>query len=302
MIVFFAAAAMLFFVCVVVCCIVIAMNKTNKPSKTSNPSTSTPPGNMKSLPIDSNTLKKNTSPWHVLGFGGDEKTMSVSGSKIVYNLKKNTSGGQSGGMFKANPHKLFPATEMKLRYDVTLADSFPLHPDSGKALSGKLWGFCLGKSSKDCATGGNYNPTQGSIRVTFNAEKNLVATGYVYPTASSSNAAWNPQGAVYKKMGHATNKGHKLFLNKGTQLPLKRGTNTVDVYVKLNTPGKSDGIFRLIVNGKSTEVTDAVFRNDASVKLTSLNGNVFLGGSGKQYELDYETSISISNVYIQKIK
>jgi hypothetical protein len=299
MIVFFVAAAMLFFVCVVVCSIVIVMNKKSKPKNPKKPST--PPGNMKSVQINSNTLKKNTSPWHVLGFGGDEKTMSVSGSKIVYNLKKNTSGGQSGGMFKANPHKLFPATEVKLRYDVTLADSFPLTPDKGKALSGKLWGFCLGKSSKDCATGGNYNSSQGSIRVTFNAEKNLVATGYVYPTASSSNAAWNPQGSVYKKLGHATNKGHKLFLNKGNQLPLKRGSNTVDVYVKLNTPGKSDGIFRLTVNGKTTEVTDAVFRNDASVKLVSLNGNVFLGGSGKMYELDYETSISISNVYIQKI-
>jgi len=259
------------------------------------------PLGMKSLKIDSKTLVKNKPPWHIHGFGGDRNTMSVSGSKIVYNLRKHKSGGTSGGMFKANPHHMFPASEMKLRYDLTLSDNFPLSPDAGKALSGKLWGFCLGKKLKDCATGGNYNPGMGSVRVTFNAEDSLVATGYVYPTATDSKSAWSRQGANYRRLGHATNKGHKLFLNKGSQLPLKRGKNSIELYVKLNTPEKPDGVFRLTVNGKTTAVTDAVFRNDSSVKMTSLNGNVFLGGSGKQYELDYETSVSISNVSIQKL-
>lgn len=262
-----------------------------------------PPGDNtktgKKVPITSDTLKKkNTDPWHIAGFGGDESTMSVSDKGIVYRLKKNTSGGQSGGMFTANPYKMFPADEAQLQFDVFLPESFPLKPDKNKMLGGKLWGFCIGKNFKDCATGGNYNSSQGSVRMTFNAKNSLVATVYVYPPAKNSDDAWKKQGSQYKKYGDPTSKGHKLFFGKGNAMPLKHGWNSVTLYVKLNSPGKKDGVIRATVNGVTNEVKDANLRTESSVKLTNLKGNVFLGGSGKQWEIDRNVDVTVANVHV----
>jgi len=251
------------------------------------------------VPIANGMLTKNTEPWNIAGFGGDESSISVAGGSVVYRLKKNTSGGESGGMFTANPHNVFPTEAAQLEFDVFLPDTFPLKPDSKiKMIGGKLWGFCLGKQFKDCATGGNYNADKGSVRMTFNAKESLVATVYVYPPAKSSDDAWGKQGDGYKKVGHATNKGHKLFFGTGNTMPLKHGWNSVSLYVKLNTPGQKDGVIRSTVNGVTNEVSDAVLRGDGSVKLTSLKGNVFLGGSGKEWEFDRDVDVSITNVHI----
>ena len=251
------------------------------------------------VPITADALKKNTDPWNISGFGGDEKSMSIDGNSIVYRLKKNTSGGESGGMFTSNPHKLFPTEAARLEFDVFLPDTFPLQPDSKiKMIGGKLWGFCLGKQFKDCATGGNYHSDKGSVRMTFNAKDSLVATVYVYPAAKSSDDAWGKQGGEYKKYGHATNKGHKLFFGSGNSMPLRHGWNSVSLYVKLNTPGQKNGEIRTTVNGVTNQVSDAVLRDDTAVKLTNLKGNVFLGGSGKEWEFDRDVDVSITNVHI----
>lgn len=250
------------------------------------------------IPVTSNMLKKNTDPWNISGFGGGDNAISVSGDSVVYQLKKNTSGGQSGGMFTSNPYKKFPTEEARLEFDVFLPDTFPLKPEKNKMLGGKLWGFCIGKQYKDCATGGNYNPSQGSVRMTFNAEDSLVATVYVYPPASSSDDAWKKQGKQYQQYGHATNKGHKLFLGKGKAMPLKHGWNSVSLYVKLNTPGNPDGIIRSTVNGVTNEVKDANLRHDASIKMISMKSEVFLGGSGKEWEIDRDVTVQIANVHI----
>lgn len=251
------------------------------------------------LSITSDTLKKkNTDPWYIAGFGGDESTMSVKGDGIVYRLKKNSSGGQSGGMFTSNPLKKFPTDEAQLQFDVLLPESFPLKPGKNKILGGKFWGFCIGKNFKDCATGGNYNSSQGSVRMTFNAKDSLVATVYVYPPAKNSDDAWKKQGSQYKKYGDAGSKGHKLFFGKGSKMPLKHGWNSVSLYVKLNSPGKKNGIIRATVNGVTNEVKDAHLRSDSSVKLTNLKANVFLGGSGKQWEFDQDVDVTIANVHI----
>jgi hypothetical protein len=251
------------------------------------------------VPITSSMLKKNSDPWNIAGFGGDEKSMSIKGDAIVYRLKKNMTGGNSGGMFTANPLKKFPTEEIRLEFDVFLPDNFPLKPDANiEIVGGKLWGVCLGKQFKDCATGGNYSASSGSVRITFNAEKDLVATVYVYPTATSSDAAWKDQGAEYKRYGDAGKKGHKLFLGKGKAMPLRHGWNSVSLYVKLNTPKKQDGVIRATVNGVTNQVSDAVLRNDAAVKLNNLKGNVFIGGSGKAWEFNRDVDVSIKNVHI----
>jgi hypothetical protein len=253
-----------------------------------------------SVPItDSMLTKKNTDPWNIAGFGGDEKSMSIKDDAIVYRLKKNMSGGESGGMFTANPLKKFPTEEAQLEFDVFLPDNFPLKPEANiDIVAGKFWGFCLGKQFKDCATGGNYSSTAGSVRITFNAEKSLVATVYVYPTASSSNDAWGNQGSEYKKYGDAGSKGHKLFLGKGNAMPLRHGWNSISLYVKLNTPKEKNGVIRATVNGVTNQVSDAVLRNDGAVMLNNLKGNVFIGGSGKAFEFDRDVEVSIKNVHI----
>jgi hypothetical protein len=76
---------------------------------------------------------------------------------------------------------------------------------------------------------------------------------------------------------------------------------TVEQYVKLNTPGLSDGVGRVWINGHLTwESTHVRFRNGAASRINQLHVNVYHGGLGiPKAPIHYRiASIAVSHAYI----
>ena len=76
---------------------------------------------------------------------------------------------------------------------------------------------------------------------------------------------------------------------------------TVEQYVKLNTPGQSDGVGRVWINGHLTwESTHVRFRNSAASRINQLHVNVYHGGLGiPKAPIHYRiASIAVSHSYI----
>jgi hypothetical protein len=216
-------------------------------------------------------------------------------------LVKNATGGSSGGGFKANPHKTFPATGVQFGYSVHFPDDF-----SWKK-GGKLPGVCWGTSSSECATGSNWSKQSGSFRVMWREDGQAIGYAYLAVTGSGSkagNTAMKDQGSQFTKMvrlNQSNKSGLDIWHTNGTKLQFKKGWNTVNMRLVMNSPGKKDGTIELTVNGTTNTVTDAQLRLSDSVKFNSANIVAFRGGNGEAWEGDTDTSLQFKNFTISKI-
>lgn len=70
----------------------------------------------------------------------------------------------------------------------------------------------------------------------------------------------------------------------------------IEQYLKLNTPGKQDGILKAWIDGKQVyEKSDVRLRNISSIKIESVWMNIYHGGTKKP---NREMSLYLDNVVI----
>jgi hypothetical protein len=251
-------------------------------------------GNRTTLAITSGMFdKKKLPPWNIDYIGNRERLQASNGQiKLIYG--KNAHGGGGGAKFTAYPGK-FPREELTFGYDVYFPDSFEWKK------GGKLPGMCIGKSAKECATGGDWKKDEGSARIMWRSKdgKNAYAIAYIYmPIEGEPVKAYNKQGPVYKKATDpGTRTGHDVWHG---ELPIKKGWNRMSLYVKMNTPGKTDGILELQVNGVKRRAADVRWRDNKEVRINNINFVSFFGGSGDDWNSpSHETYTLYKNVFIQ---
>jgi hypothetical protein len=190
------------------------------------------------------------------------------------------------------PRDIFPCEACKCKFDVWLADNFPLEKTQTRNVGGKLGGFRIGSGN---ASGNRYTPNAATYRLVFNAGGYV--NPYLYPETkkeyTGNKIPWSlldqKQGvqdvsAVYSgvHVWHPTkiddeNKDgmNGMFLKKGQW-------NRVSMYCKLNTPGKYDGILELKVNGIKRKLSDVRYRNDKAL-IGGFQLETFFGGSDMSY-------------------
>ncbi len=186
------------------------------------------------------------------------------------------------------PRGIFPAEQARVRFSIWFADNFPWDKAPGHKVAGKLGGFRIGTGS---ASGANYSKTGATYRVVF--DDGGVANGYLYPqiakdSRGNRNIGWDlaDQGEGLKKVSGISSGIHVW----GNEFKLYRGRwNNFEMFIKLNTPGKKDGIMELTVNGVSRRITDVRYRND-NAKINSFHLQPFFGGSTVEFAPKSNTS------------
>jgi len=249
------------------------------------------------IPVSEYPFKKDTAPWFPHS-NTDTESIRLNDGSLEVTLKKNMTGGSSGGGFNANPHKVFPTEGIEFSYRVYFPDDF----DFSKG--GKLPGVCWGKTSGVCATGGDWSPTSGSFRVMW--REGGQGIGYAYlavtgPGAKAGNKAMENQGGDFTKsvnLNSSNKSGLDIWFKKGPKLQFKKGWNTVWMNLKMNTPGSKDGHISLKINGTENTVKDAVLRNESSVKFNSANIVAFRGGNGKEWESNSDSFVRFKDFSI----
>lgn len=257
-------------------------------------------GSGQSIPIGSYPFPKNTAPWYTET--GGNNAISASDGILKIQLKKHSTGGSSGGGFKANPHKTFPCNGVELSYMVKFPDDF----DWKKG--GKLPGVCWGTGSWDCSTGSNWSTRTGSFRVMWRESGQAIGYAYLAVTGSGSHAGNTAMdlghGDAFKKsvrLNQSNKSGLDIWHKHGTQLQFKKGWNTVTMRLEMNTPGSADGVLSLTVNGNTNTVKDAILRTDKKTQFNNANIVAFRGGNGKDWEGDTDTHLEFKNFTIRKL-
>jgi hypothetical protein len=198
-------------------------------------------------------------------------------------------GNSSNSNFDIAPPGFFPADEVRVSFFLYFDDRFPWSPTPAMPkIGGKLGGFEIGQGS---ASGGNFSTTGASFRITFANEGGLL--GYVYPQVrrafrdddKGSSISWDllDQSAAFQRISKIT-KGVHVFVPEGGKqgdfdLELKKGRwNEIEMYAKLNTPGKYDGVLELTVNGVKKRTEHARLRH-TGIRLQAFKLHPFFGGS-----------------------
>jgi hypothetical protein len=214
---------------------------------------------------------KKSAPWYISSWSNSNAVSSGSdGLKVSY--KAGSVGMSSGTGFKSNPSKSLPAESATVSYSVFFPNSFDFRR-GGKAGCG----VCLGTKVYECDTGGEHSKSGGSVRVVW--KENGQGVAYMYlPT----QAPLGVQSAAFKRVADDPDRtGIHLF--EKSALRFKKGWNAVSLTVKLNSPSASDGVLRIKINGVTEELTDVVYRRDATVKINTMVFSTFFGGSTKDY-------------------
>ncbi len=244
------------------------------------------------LPVDTMLVKKKA-PWNTQYVGSPER-LSVNNGVLKMRYGKNAHGAPSGAKVSAVPLGKFPMDSIVLGYEVYFPESFVWKK------GGKLPGVCLGTTSKQCATGGDWEKNEGSFRMMWRSKDNKTAylIGYVYlPVEGHYQKAYNRQGPAYKRVtdpGERT--GHDMWHG---ELPIQKGWNSVEMKIKLNTLNKRDGSVEVTVNGKTRRVDDIVWRDSSKVKISNINWVTFYGGGSNDWNSPtHETYTEYRNIYI----
>lgn len=191
-------------------------------------------------------------------------------------------GGSTGVNMTLAPSGILPAESCRLRFKVFFDSGFPWGDDMPKS-GGKVIGFRIGSGD---ASGGNYSSTGATYRVTWSY--NGALWPYLYPqTKGGSARTWDnmDQSAEVQGVGKISAGIHLWKSGKGEGWPLRAKTgqwNTVEMYCKLNTPGKKDGVLELTVNGQTRRISTVRYRND-NAKINGVQVHPFFGGGTMDY-------------------
>jgi hypothetical protein len=198
-----------------------------------------------------------------------------------------------------NEHStIAPADDVTLSYQVLLEPGWCW---GGGSKAGKLMGLWFGESAKKSGgTGGEWSPSSGSLRLIWLDDGE--PTAYVYYSKTSNTDAsrsdMGDQDPEYSKFTRASGTaGHLSFGGKFAKF--KVGSwNDVSLRVKLNTPGKRDGIMSMTVNGKTQTYGKMMWRNGANQKVQGVLFQLFHGGNDKSFSCNKTTYAQVRNVRV----
>ena len=172
-------------------------------------------------------------------------------------------------------------SQCRVKFSLYFADNFPWDATSTHSVGGKLGGFSIGTGE---ASGGNFSPTGSTYRLTFHAGG--AALGYLYPevkqSISSHNIGWAlaDQSPQLQQVSEINDGIHIWSTNP---LHFKKGQwNAIEMYMKLNTPGKYDGVMELVVNGSKLSLNTVRYRNDNAI-INEWALDTFFGGGSLAY-------------------
>lgn len=255
--------------------------------------------NFTSLSVTGEPWKVGNTVWNTwLAEYADRFSTSKNGKNLILEFARRQVSLESGARFLSSPKQAFPSEELTFRYQVYFTRGFNF------VISGKLPGIMLGTYQEGYSTGKDYNDGQGSFRPSWQAEKNTkkaYIAPYMYGAHGSFDEAFKSQGpktaATLSGGGRA---GIHLWETDSDHLNLKSGWNTVELAIKLNSPGVSNGKVRVRVNGKEKSLDDVSFRDKEETKIQSITVVSFFGGSSKYHMTPgYRQAVKMRNFQLR---
>lgn len=232
--------------------------------------------------------------WWIKNWTNEERSQMTAES-LKMTCAPGSWGMDSGTGFHALPFLGFPNEHMAYEYAVFFEDDFEW------VKGGKLPGIAFGRGD-ETASGGEWKRDAGSMRVMWRERGQAI--GYLYlPTEIAKNGKRDgtilAQSNDFKEAAdRALGKpaGIDLFFHKRAGLRLKRGAwNTIRIEVKLNDPGKRNGLLRLTVNGQTRDLDDVVYRKSADIKINMVLTQVFFGGGSREWCAKKKETVSLKD-------
>lgn len=126
------------------------------------------------------------------------------------------------------------------------------------------------------------------------------AIGYAYPCLGDGQRSFDAQGDAFKavakvKGGAGIDMWHTKDDNEDCML-VPGQWNTVEMHLKLNTPGQADGSASITVNGKTKSCDGMVWRSDDQPKINALNFVAFFGGGSDEWNSPTDTWMKFKDV------
>jgi hypothetical protein len=203
--------------------------------------------------------------------------------RVDYPTKPWASAGGTNWTFRPTKFVGLPAKEARVSFDVFFPSNFDF--EASGASAGKIG--CGARGGNGGASGGNWSRDGFSFRLCWIGMKSYGsdAMAYAYTEVEDPNdfRSTIDQNSEIMKYAIMTNGGMNLFREgPGDALKFVKGTWTpCSVYLKLNTPGKRDGVIELSV-GNGTRRVDG-FRWLIAGSKSRIEEYVFtswFGGSG----------------------
>lgn len=232
---------------------------------------------------------------------GTEKPVNKAGKVAFEALYKKGEIHPKGSSLNADliPKEFFPSEQVRFSFKLMFDDNFPWGSDR-KKVGGKIIGFFIGQGK---ASGGNYTKTGSSFRLTWSFNGGVGP--YLYPQVKNPHAkggsggqdiSWADldQSKEVQAVSYVAAGIHMFYPKKkenieNWDLKLKKGAwNDIEMFIKLNTPGKQDGTLSLTVNGVNKRLDTVRFRND-NAKIERVEIATFFGGGTKEYAPPQDT-------------
>lgn len=249
-------------------------------TKTNDSSLATPtevttlaPGKPLPLPFEG----EKGSVWNIAYyFIGKNSAVEESNDGLMIKYPKGGYGGKDSVSFRANPYGLLPARSCVMSFSVYV----PLNHSFVKG--GKMHGVCIGEKPEDCATGKQWSPTKGSVRIVWGDGGKLGA--YLYIPAKDPQSALDNLGEHADEARVTAAAGIGLWRKSG-DLKVNPGEwNSVSLSVDVGSPAPvADGIITMTINGETKTAKGLSLRPSSSVLLSSYKFSTFYGGSDENY-------------------
>lgn len=159
-----------------------------------------------------------------------------------------------------------------LRYDVYVPERFDF-VKGGKlpGLSGVMPGDSIWRSAS--SNDNRHDPRQWSGRIMWTAASGITSYLNVVRAVGREHTANRSSGRMYSIS--------PKWKRAGEALQLRHGWNTIELYYRMNTPGRDDGLHRGWLNGRlGIDLDDVQYRTSAhpDLDINQLNFAVFFGG------------------------
>lgn len=251
------------------------------------------------LPEDGEPWKVGNEVWNTwLAEFAERYSTTKNGKNLELKFARRNVSLESGARFLSSPKEVFPSDELTFRYQVYFKRGFNF------VKSGKLPGIYLGTYQEGYSTGKDYKYGQGSFRPSWQvgkSVKNAYIAPYLYGAHGSYDKAFKAQGPkTADTISGGGRAGIHFWENESADLVLKPGWNTMELAVKLNTPGVADGRVRVRVNGREKTLDDVSFREREDTKIQSIAIECFFGGSSKYHMTPgYVQTVRMKNFQIR---
>lgn len=243
------------------------------------------------LPVPS----KDDPTWRIKRWSNPERAKVVAGTpkSLQVTCKPREQGMESGSGFFAVP-KGFPCSAATITYEVFVPEDFTW-------VKGGKFGFGFGLGNElETASGGDWKQDCGSVRTMWRDKGQTIAYLYLPLEGRSRDKVIRSQSkAVQEACDGSVGKdtGINVWYKEEKVLKLKKGEwNSVTVQVKLNTPGASDGVLALTVNGETRTLKDMRFREKKNILLNGVLFHTFFGGSTLEWACDSPQTLLFRNV------